>query len=90
MLVLTTWDVERAVDAFAASLDPSDPILDVGCYACDMLPALKRLGFRKLAGIDLNPAVVEMPYAEEIDYAVGDLLASPWPDGHFAGSARSA
>lgn len=84
-LVLKTWDVERAVDAFAASLDPSDPILDVGCYACDMLPALKRLGFRKLAGIDLNPAVVEMPYAEEIDYAVGDLLATPWPDGHFAG-----
>jgi SAM-dependent methyltransferase len=84
-LVLKTWDVQRAVGAFAARLDPADPILDVGCFACDMLPALKRSGFHNLYGIDLNPAVHEMPYADVIDYAVGDLLAAPWPDGHFAG-----
>jgi SAM-dependent methyltransferase len=80
-----TWDVLRAIDAFAACVEPSDAILDVGCFNCDMLPALKRLGFKDLAGIDFNPAVKGMPYADAIDYRVGDLLATPWPDGRFAG-----
>ena len=84
-LVLKTWDVQRSIDALSARLDRSDPILDVGCFACDMLPALKRLGHTNLAGIDLNPAVLQMHYADTIEYTVGDLLATPWPDGHFAG-----
>lgn len=84
-LVLKTWDVQRSLDALTTRLDPADAILDIGCFACDMLPALKRLGYRNLFGIDLNPAVLEMPYAEDIDYTVGDLLSTPWPDGHFAG-----
>lgn len=84
-LVLKTWDVQRALDAFSTKLAPSDAILDVGCFACDMLPALKRLGYRNLFGIDLNPAVLQMPYAEVIAYTVGDLLSTPWPDRYFAG-----
>jgi SAM-dependent methyltransferase len=84
-LVLKTWDVRRSLDAFVARLEPSDAILDVGCFACDMLPALKRLGYDNLHGIDLNPAVLEMPRADAIDYRVGDLLSTPWPDGYFAG-----
>jgi SAM-dependent methyltransferase len=84
-LVLKTWDVQRSVDAFVARLDPSDAILDIGCFACDMLPALKRMGYRNLFGIDLNPAVLQMPDADVINYTIGDLLATPWPDGHFAG-----
>lgn len=83
-LVLKTWDVQRSVDALVARIDPSDAILDIGCFACDMLPALKRLGFRNLFGIDLNPAVLQMPYADVIGYTVGDLLSTPWPDSHFA------
>ncbi|MFZ2114242.1 MAG: class I SAM-dependent methyltransferase [Solirubrobacteraceae bacterium] len=84
-LVLKTWDVLRSVEAFAARLEPTDPILDMGCFACDMLPALKRFGYRNLYGIDLNPAISQMPYADAIDYKVGDLLSTPWPDSHFAG-----
>ena len=26
-----------------------------------------------------------MPYADVIEYTVGDLLSTPWPDRHFAG-----
>jgi SAM-dependent methyltransferase len=84
-LMLKTWDVQRSVDAFAARLDRSDAILDIGCFACDMLPALKRLGYRNLFGIDLNPAVLGMPDADVIHYTVGDLLSTPWPDDHFGG-----
>lgn len=84
-LVAKTWDVQRSLDAFVARLDPSEPILDIGCFACDMLPALKRLGYHNLYGIDLNPDVLQMPDADSINYTVGDLLSTPWPDGSFAG-----
>jgi SAM-dependent methyltransferase len=84
-LVAKTWDVRRSLDAFGARLDPSEPILDVGCFACDMLPALKRLGYHNLFGIDLNPAVLQMPDADVVNYTVGDLLSTPWADGSFAG-----
>lgn len=82
---LKRWDIQRALGAMTDRLDPDDAILDVGCFACDMLPALKRLGYRTLFGIDLNPGVLEMPHADVINYAVGDLLSTPWPDGQFAG-----
>jgi SAM-dependent methyltransferase len=82
-VVLKTWDVLRSIDAITSLLEPMDPILDVGCFACDVLPALKRLGYRNLTGIDLNPAVVNMPFAETIRYTVGDLLATPWRDDSF-------
>jgi SAM-dependent methyltransferase len=82
---LKTWDVVRAIDAFSDRLKPADPILDMGCFACDVLPALKRMGYDNLFGIDFNPAVSEMPYADSIDYEVGDLMSTPWPDGHFSG-----
>jgi SAM-dependent methyltransferase len=84
-LVLKTWDVQRSLAAFTARIDPSDAVLDVGCFACDMLPALKRLGYRNLFGIDLDPAVLQMPDADCVEYTVGDLTSTPWPDGHFAG-----
>jgi SAM-dependent methyltransferase len=38
-----------------------------------------------LSGVDLNPKVLEMPYADVINYTVGDLLCTPWADGYFAG-----
>jgi SAM-dependent methyltransferase len=84
-LVLKTWDVRQTVAALSAQLDPSDAVLDMGCFACDVLPALKRLGYRNLFGIDLNPAVLQMPDAEMVNYTVGDLLSTPWPDSYFAG-----
>lgn len=84
-LVLKTWDVQRSLEAFGARLTHSDPILDMGCFACDMLPALHRLGYSELSGIDLNPDVAGMPHADAITYTVGDMLATPWPDGSFAG-----
>jgi SAM-dependent methyltransferase len=79
-----SWDVLRSVDAITARTSPDDPVLDMGSVGCAILPALRRLGYRQLAGIDLNPQVRHMAFAGEIDYRVGDMTATEWPDGHFA------
>jgi SAM-dependent methyltransferase len=81
---IKSWDVLGFVEAIAASAGPDDPVLDMGSVGCAILPALHRLGYRDLHGIDLNPQVRDMAHADAIDYVVGDLTRTPWPDGHFA------
>jgi SAM-dependent methyltransferase len=61
-----------------------DAVLDLGSVGSAMLPALRRLGYVDLHGIDLDPAVAEMPEADSIDYRVGDMMRAPWADESFA------
>jgi SAM-dependent methyltransferase len=81
---IKSWDVLRALRALPGIAEPDDPVLDMGSVACPILPALRRQGYRRLHGIDLDPRVRRMPGAEEIDYRVGDLTRTDWPDGRFA------
>jgi SAM-dependent methyltransferase len=79
-----SWDVLRTIEGIEARLGPDDPVLDVGSYASAILPALGRLGYRKLSGIDLDPRVVEMSEEVSAEYVVGDLTETRWPAEHFA------
>jgi SAM-dependent methyltransferase len=81
---LKSWDVLHAIEGITSSVDPKDPVLDVGSFASAILPCLRLLDYRSLVGIDLDPRVVAMPYAGEIEYVVGDLTRTGWPDGSFA------
>jgi SAM-dependent methyltransferase len=78
-----SWDVLRSLNAIDSNGGPDTPVLDMGSVGCAILPALHRLGYRRLAGIDLNPQVRHMPHSGEIDYRVGDMTATGWPDGSF-------
>lgn len=79
-----SWDVLRTIEGIEARFGPDDPVLDVGSYASAILPALGRLGYRKLSGIDLDPRVVEMSEEVSAELLVGDLTETKWPAGHFA------
>jgi SAM-dependent methyltransferase len=79
-----SWDVLLTIQAVLATTQPDDAILDVGSVGSAILPALKRLGYLDLHGIDLDPAVTEMPEADSIDYRVGDMMSTPWADNSFA------
>jgi SAM-dependent methyltransferase len=59
-------------------------VLDIGSLASAIPPALHRLGYRRVHGIDLNPQVLEMPHADAVDYRVGDMMATPFDDGTFS------
>jgi SAM-dependent methyltransferase len=80
---IKSWDVLSSVDFIRQHLSPQDPVLDIGCYSSELILALHDLGFSKLAGIDLNPKVASMKYADAIDYRFGNFLEAPYPDESF-------
>lgn len=81
---IKSWDVLRAADAVQLVAEPDMPVLDVGSVGCPLLPCLHAIGYTRLHGLDLDPRVMEMPLAGEIDYRVADMTSTPWPDGTFA------
>jgi SAM-dependent methyltransferase len=78
-----SWDVQRALEALEENCTPDDPVLDIGSLASAIPPALHRLGYRRVHGIDLNPQVRQMPHADDVDYRVGDMMSTPFEDGYF-------
>lgn len=79
-----SWDVLRTLEAVVSSIPADLPILDLGSVACPVLPCLHELGYNDLHGIDLDRRVTHMPHAEQIDYRIADMTATPWPDDTFA------
>ncbi len=80
---LKSWDVLATAAFLLDRLPKSVPVLDIGAYASEILPALHRLGFASLAGIDLNPGIRKMPFPDAIRYEIGDFLQTPFRDGSF-------
>jgi SAM-dependent methyltransferase len=81
---IKSWDVLRALEATLSSTAADLPILDLGSVACPVLPCLHELGYGNLHGIDLDRRIAQMPHAEQIDYRIADMTATPWPDDTFA------
>lgn len=82
--VIKSWDVWRSLQLIRAELSPQDTVLDFGCFACEIVPALDRMGFTDLHGIDLNERISDMPAAARANYIVGDMMAAPLADGTVA------
>jgi predicted TPR repeat methyltransferase len=62
------------------------PLLDAGCGTGLSGPALKALGYGRIAGLDLSPEMLALAgsrgaYDELKQAELGGPL--PWPDGHF-------
>jgi SAM-dependent methyltransferase len=80
---IKSWDVLRAVEAIRRRCQPEDPVLDMGSVGSAIPPALHRLGYASVHGIDLDPQVKEMAHADAVDYRVGDMTATPYQDRFF-------
>jgi SAM-dependent methyltransferase len=78
-----SWDILRTAQFIERHLGPAAPILDIGAHASEILCVLHRLGYTDLTGIDLNPAVTEMPHADVIRYCVGDFTQTSFADASF-------
>ena len=81
---LKSWDVLQTADFAVKYVKKNEPVLDIGAFASEIPIILHRLGFTDLSGVDLNPAVRRMPYADKIRYSVSDFLKTPFANDSFS------
>ena len=80
---IKSWDVLKTASFIRDRLPRETPVLDVGAYASEILSVLHRMKYSNLTGVDLNPHIKEMPFADPIRYEVADFMATPFPDESF-------
>lgn len=69
----------------ALGVPPDAPVLDVGTSAGTNLRMLRDAGFTRVTGLDTSPEAVRFCAEKKLpEVALGDLLAMPFPDDHFA------
>ena len=83
-----SWDVLATLRLLEAERLQRETVVDFGAFASEILCCLHRAGFKRLVGIDLNPAVKDMPLADAIEWRVGDMMATGLPAGS-AGAVTS-
>ena len=81
--IVKSWDVLKTASFLRDHLYGETPVLDVGAYASEILSVLHRMKYSNLTGVDLNPRIKEMPFADHIRYEVADFMVTPFPDGSF-------
>jgi SAM-dependent methyltransferase len=80
---IKSWDVLKTATFIRNRLPPETPVLDVGAYASEILPVLHRMKYSNLTGVDLNPRIKEMPFADHIRYEKADFMATLFSDMSF-------
>jgi SAM-dependent methyltransferase len=78
-----SWDVYSTIDFLENHVQKKAPILDIGCYASELIVALHKLGYSNLTGADLNPDISNMPYQGSIRYIVSDFMHTKFADCSF-------
>ncbi|MCL5884792.1 MAG: class I SAM-dependent methyltransferase [Deltaproteobacteria bacterium] len=81
--VIKSWDVLKTANFLRGRLPPETPVLDVGAYASEILSVLHRMKYSNLTGVDLNPGIKAMPFADHIRYEVADFMGTPFPEASF-------
>jgi len=69
-----SWDVFLSLDFLESHLQKNEPILDIGCFASELVVALCKLGFSNLTGVDLNPHLHKMPQQDSVRYVTTDFM----------------
>lgn len=81
--MVKSWDVLATVNFLEGHVRKTEPILDIGCYASEVIVALHKLGYSNLAGADLNPNLKKMPYQDCIRYEIANFMHTQFEDASF-------
>ncbi len=80
---LKSWDVLKTIQFIESNISKSEPILDIGAFACEILCILHSLHYSNLAGVDLNPRIKNMPHADAVHYEVADFMHTRFESASF-------
>lgn len=78
-----SWDVLETLNFIEQHVQKNEPILDIGCYASEIIVALQKSGYTNLTGADLNPELKQMPYQNAIRYETTNFMQTPFADASF-------
>jgi SAM-dependent methyltransferase len=78
-----SWDVLRTLQFLEEFVACDQPVLDIGCYASEILMTLHEVGYTNLTGADLNPDIKYMPHQDKVRYEITDFMKTPFPDASF-------
>ncbi|MHB8846036.1 MAG: class I SAM-dependent methyltransferase [Nitrospirota bacterium] len=81
---IKSWDVLKTARFIEEHLEQNAPVLDIGAYASEILCILREADYTNLTGVDLNPDIGRMPFADKIRYVNSDFMHTPFEDGSFA------
>jgi SAM-dependent methyltransferase len=80
---LKSWDVLETLNFIDQHLQKHEPVLDIGCYASEIIVALHKSGYTNLTGADLNPDLKQMPFQNDIRYENTNFMQTPFEDASF-------
>lgn len=80
---IKSWDVLETLNFLDQNIQKNDAVLDIGCYASEIIVALHKQGYTNLTGADLNPNLKLMPGQGSIRYQTTNFMHTPFPDGSF-------
>jgi len=80
---LKSWDVLKTVRFIENNIPSSAPILDMGAFASELPCILHKMHYSNLTGIDLNPNIKNMPYADSVHYVVSDFTRTSFENESF-------
>ncbi|MHB1097284.1 MAG: class I SAM-dependent methyltransferase [Gemmatimonadaceae bacterium] len=78
-----SWDVQRTLQFLERNVTREMPILDIGCYASELIIALHRRRYTRLAGADFDADLSRMPYQGLIRYEVCNFMHTKFADCSF-------
>lgn len=78
-----SWDVLKTVHFIEMNVPISASILDLGAFASELPCILHRLNYSNVVGVDLNPDIRNMPYANSVRYEVADFMHTPFTNESF-------
>ena len=81
--IVKSWDVLATITFLESHVKKDEPILDIGCYASEVIIALHKLGFSNLTGADLNPDLKKMPYQDVIRYDITNFMHTKLENASF-------
>ncbi len=82
--MIKSWDVYQTAQFIEAQLPQTTPILDIGAFQSEIICVLHKLGYSNLSGVDLNPELGKMPYADLVNYQTADFMHTKFADGAFS------
>ncbi len=81
---LKSWDVLKTVEFIEKNVSKDGAILDHGAFASEVPAILHKMGYKNIHGIDMDPNIVNMPYADHIKYTVGNFYTAPYEPNTFS------